>query len=598
MHQLLAQFCVWPLASLIPVLLGWLFALHKRRRVPPIQGLPIQGMVHGGQQPISGAHVYLLAANTLANAGPGIAASANNQSSSLLNPTLTGNGDSIGGYVLTNSSGGFTITGDYGCTQNTQVYVYVLGGNPGVGGGANSAAGLMAALGNCPSGGNFLSSIPFIMVNEISTVAAAYSFAGFATDATHVSTSGSALAKVGIANAFANAANLVGISTGLALATTPAGNGTVPQAEINTLANILAACVNSTGPGSQSCGTLLPNAMNGSITPTDTATAAINIAHNPAANLTNLYGLSTGSPPFAPALTAQPTEFTVALSFTGGGLSDPFSIAVDGNGNVWTANQGNNTVSQINGVTGAAISPAGGYTGNGLTIPFAIAIDPSGNAWVNNMYPSTPPSHVSVFTPGGGDVYGIAVQRRRALDSEQLQCDEPPGCCVRREWQRMVREPQRYCHGTEWIDGREAISPSAGFPISEPQPHSESGVAVDSAGHVWISGMNGNVLYEMKTMSNGALLGASAYTAGGLEQPYSIAIDASNDIWLPNNYDPNTLVGTTVSKVHIRDDWRSIQRRRNCGAGWGGHRRRRECVGLESDQVRPGDTTAGVAETE
>src|ERR1035441_9381531 len=59
--------------------------------------------------------------------------------------------------------------------------------------------------------------------------------------------------------------------------------------------------------------------------------------------------------------------------------------------------------------------------------------------------------------------------------------------------------------------------------------------------------MNGNVLYEM-AVSNGALLGASAYTAGGLEQPYSIAIDASNNIWLPNNYDPNTLVGSTVSK--------------------------------------------------
>src|ERR1035441_2087716 len=64
------------------------------------------------------------------------------------------------------------------------------------------------------------------------------------------------------------------------------------------------------------------------------------------------------------------------------------------------------SVSQINGVTGAAISPAGGYTGNGLIIPFAIAIDPSGNAWVNNMYPSAPPSNVSVFKPGGAAFTG------------------------------------------------------------------------------------------------------------------------------------------------------------------------------------------------
>jgi sugar lactone lactonase YvrE len=91
-----------------------------------------------------------------------------------------------------------------------------------------------------------------------------------------------------------------------------------------------------------------------------------------------------------------------------------------------------------------------------------------------------------------------------------------------------------------------AISPSTGFPIAT-STNGESGVAVDSAGHVWISGMNGNVLYEM-AVSNGALLGASAYTAGGLEQPYSIAVDASNNIWLPDNYNPSSLVGNTVSK--------------------------------------------------
>ena len=43
------------------------------------------------------------------------------------------------------------------------------------------------------------------------------------------------------------AANLADLATGAALSTTPAGNGTVPQSTINTIANILATCVNSTG---------------------------------------------------------------------------------------------------------------------------------------------------------------------------------------------------------------------------------------------------------------------------------------------------------------------------------------------------------------
>ena len=213
----------------------------------------MQGKVLGGQQPIVGAHIYLLAANTTGNAGPGILASSSNASVSLLNAALTGQTDSVGAYVLTDSNGNFTITGDYTCTGNTQVYVYALGGN--AGSGANSAAGLLAALGSCPSSGNFLSQTPFIFVNEVSTIAAAYSFAGYATDATHVSSSGSALALTGIRNAFATATNLAGISTGAALATTPAGNGVVPQSEINTLANILSSCVNSTGPASTQCST-------------------------------------------------------------------------------------------------------------------------------------------------------------------------------------------------------------------------------------------------------------------------------------------------------------------------------------------------------
>jgi len=67
-------------------------------------------------------------------------------------------------------------------------------------------------------------------MDEVSTIAAAYSFAGFATDAVHVSSSGTALAQTGIANAFANAANVETLGTGAALATTPAGNGAVHRA--------------------------------------------------------------------------------------------------------------------------------------------------------------------------------------------------------------------------------------------------------------------------------------------------------------------------------------------------------------------------------
>src|ERR1700678_3172132 len=145
-------------------------ALQQSAAPIPQSGIKLTGSVHGGQQPVVGAHVYLFAANTTGYGGPGIAASGANASLSLLNATTTGLADSIGAYVTTDAHGSFTITGDYSCTPNAQVYLYALGGNPGAG--VNSAAGLLAALGNCPSSGSFLASIPLIQVNEVTTIAA------------------------------------------------------------------------------------------------------------------------------------------------------------------------------------------------------------------------------------------------------------------------------------------------------------------------------------------------------------------------------------------------------------------------------------------
>jgi hypothetical protein len=375
------------------------------------------------------------------------------------------------------------------CTANTQVYLYALGGTQG--GIANSAAGLLAVLGNCPGGSSaFAAGTPFIAVNEVSTVAAAYAFAGFATDALHVSSSGTALAKTGIANAFANSANLAGISTGVALATTPAGNGTVPQSEINSLANILAACVNSNGavngPSSPTpCYTLFTNALSGGTTgtqPTDTATAAINIAHNPGSHVANLYALSTATPPFGPALGGQPNDFTIALNFTGGGLSSPIGIAIDGSGDVWAANAGiADSVSELSSA-GVAISPSTGFTGGGLDFPQAVAIDGSGNAWVTNERSS------AGVNGGNGSVTELSSS------------------------------------GT----------PTSGSPYTGGGLNVPAGLAIDGSGNAWVADNNADAVSKFNSGGT-AQSGAGGYTGGGLGAPYDIAIDGSGDAWAVNS---------------------------------------------------------------
>jgi hypothetical protein len=498
----------------------------------------MQGKVMGGQQPIQGAHVYLFAANTTGYGGPGIAASTSNASVSLLSAASTGLSDSVGAYVLTGSGGNFSISGDYSCTPNTQVYLYALGGNPGLTGGTNNlASGLLAALGNCPSAGNFLTATPFIVINEVSTVATAYAFAGFATDATHVSSSGTALAKTGIANAFANAANLETISTGAALATTPAGNGTVPQATINSLANILAACINTTGAvtgptNPTACYTLLTTALSGGTTgtqPTDTAAAAINMAHNPAANIAALYALPTGTPPFGPALTAQPNDFTISLRLTVISGCCLGAIAIDGSGNAWIT-----YLSPLYGVfelssTGSILSPgATGYTG--VSGPGDIAIDQSGNIWVANQITSS----VTKLSSAGSVLSGASGYPSGGSGHPYMISIDGSG----NVWlaNTYVNNNGTVTNGsvTKLSSSGSILSGANGYAGGGISP---LGIAIDGSGNAWVvtdPGFSGNGSVIKLSSSGSVLSGSTGYTGGGISDPTSLAIDNSGNAWVIN----------------------------------------------------------------
>ena len=266
-----------PLLFLIPcaLLAGCAFAPVAPTTPEVVNGPALQGGVFGGRQAVIGARIYLLAANQ------GVYGT---QSTSLLNAALTGQSDPIGAYVTSGGVGGsFSVTGMYTCTVGQPVYLLALGGNSGAG--TNTKIGLMAALGACPAAGNFLVQTPYVTINEVTTVAAAYAMSGFAKDATHVAYSGSTSATTGVQNAFANAANMAKLVNGTAYATTPGGNGIVPQSEINTLANILASCVNCSDTAPGQCPTIFAKATadgtTGGTQPTETASAAINIVHNP-----------------------------------------------------------------------------------------------------------------------------------------------------------------------------------------------------------------------------------------------------------------------------------------------------------------------------
>jgi hypothetical protein len=482
-----------------------------------VQGAAIQGKVHGGQQAIVGASVYLYAAN---NSGYG------NASVSLLTSATGNPADGNGNYyVTTGSDGSFGITGDYTCPSTTsQLYLYATGGNPGSG--ANSAIGLLAALGTCQANSTLSSSL-YVVINEVSTIATAYSIAGYATDPLQVSSPNTTLAQTGIANAFATVTNLETLATGTALATTPAangGNGTVPQSEIDTLANILAECINSTGPASTACATLFSNAKNGNTAPADTATAAINIAHNPGTNITALYDIQTGHPSFLPQLGAVPNDFTIAISYTGGGLDDSCPVVIDASDNVWVGNDAggvdNGSISKFS-PTGAALSGSSGYTGGGLTVPTNMAIDGSGNVWATTSNPriselsssGIPISPANTGYTGGGldGTVGIAIDASNNVWVSNFL--DNPGSIS-----------EFNSSGTPY-----SSSPITGGGLDTPDD-----IAVDVSGNVWVINVHlSGSLSEFN--SSGTPYSSSPFTGGGMQSPAGIAVDASGNIWIPNN---------------------------------------------------------------
>jgi hypothetical protein len=479
-------------------------------------GAAISGRVHGGQQPISGAQVYLFAANTTGYGGNGIAPTSLNVSVSLLqNVSGTTVLDTSGGptngdyYVTTDANGAFSLSGDYTCTPGQQVYIYALGGNPGLTAGTdNTLAGLLAVLGNCPSADNF-AAVSFVLVNEVTTVAAAYAMAPFASDALHVSSSGTPLALAGITNAFANAANLATLSGGGAPTYTPGTNpatgyGIVPQMSINTIADILASCINTDGTSTSgtNCNKIVTNAMSAGSSgtaPSDTATAAINIAHNPGKNVSTLLSTvpATGAP-FVPSYHTNESyfdDFTLGIQFDANSLGQSSGIAIDASGNVWI---GDNyyVVSSGTGLTeltslGVPVT-ATGYTGGGLDVPEGIAIDSTEHVWLTNGMP-TDTGGVSEFTNTGSPVSSTA-----------------------------------YANG----GGNASNTPR--------------GIAFDQSGNAWIVNSSANSLIELSTAD--AAVGTSPFSGGGLAGPLNIAIDGLGDAWVTNQ-SYNSSTNSTTSAI-------------------------------------------------
>jgi len=250
----------------------------------------VSGVVHGGQNPVSGATIQLY---TVGTTGDGTT------SRSLLTKTVT-----------TLDDGSFDITGAYSCTGATEVYLTATQGDPDPGI-ANANLALMVALGPCAA----VPSMSYIEVNELTTVAAVNALAPFISSYAAVGSGTGDVAA--LQAAFTLADEFVDPTTGTAPGVGVPSGYSVPVSEIDTLGNIAAACVNSGGGTAgqgNACGTFFGlTTPSGMTPPSDTIAALLYLAKNPALNTQELYQTPGKDVAFQPTLPGPPENFTVAL---------------------------------------------------------------------------------------------------------------------------------------------------------------------------------------------------------------------------------------------------------------------------------------------
>ena len=530
--RLLASLCAF---STLAALTGC-SSFQTTAAAPAGHGQALSGNLHGGQQPIYGAHIYLYSTGTSGYASASV---------SLLNAGAPGvTLDAFQhGYVTSDANGNFSITGDYTCapglTQatalpNPETFIYATGGNPGLADPStnNTAIELLAAVGPC---GN-LTPATFINVSEVSTVAAITALHQFMTG--DVNIGAPAANSAGIANAFTSIQNLLDVGSSTPRQTNLLGNGAAPYATINTLADILATCVNSASPSSSPCSKLFNAAAPpGGSHPTTVSQAMYDIARYPANNTSALFGLIGTSTPFEPTLTSAPASYTLAFTYTGSGLNAPGVITIDGSGNAWSINcpncisagnpSGTDAIVGI-GAQGATLSGPNGYTA-GIHMPQGLAIDQSGNLWTTNLATGdSTPDNVMQMTAQGAPVAGFPVSNSSINTPEGIAIDS-----IGNAWVSNFNRTSPGSAGEVKLSSTGAILVPT---VNSPGFSGSLGIGIDNSGNIYAAGTYSNSILKLDT--NGAVLSGSGagYTGGGtLSAPLDIALDSGPHVWTYNN---------------------------------------------------------------
>jgi hypothetical protein len=542
-------------------------------------GSSFGGKVMAGITPVVGATVQVYAAGT------------------------TGNGSApsqvLASALTTDATGSFSVAAGYECpVAASVVFIVAAGGHAGGSGSSNGATELVSSPGAC----NSITTGASYVLNEVTTVGSAYAFAQFLKTGAQLGASSTNTS--GITLAAGTLANLVNITTGAAQGAAFPATGTSPATRINALANVLNACVVSSGVASTACANLFTATTAGGVTPGNTLDAVLNLVHHPGTNVATVFGLTSGAAAYSPALSAAPKDWVMFVPYTGGGMSEPSDIALDSTGRVWVGNY--NSVASLFTNTGAPVF-ASGVTGNGLYESYGMTVDASDNAWfANEQSPGVGSGFgtVTELSSTGQSLSGTTGYSQGGLNFPIAIAFDSTGIAWVADYGNshltLLNSSGVPQSGSSGYSGSQLQLPVAiavdsnrngwlaDFPADQVTKVSAdgstitayactagpTGVAVDGSNNVWVTGYFGNSVTLLS--SSGTNLSGGGFTGGGLNYPQEVAIDGSGVAWIANYRGPSL---TELASVASGNAGAAL----SPAAGWGPDANLEEAFGIAID---------------
>ena len=186
---------------------------------------------------------------------------------------------------------------------------------------------------------------------------------------------------------------------------------------------------------------------------------------------------------------------------------------------------------------------SGTYTGGGMKSPGALGVDGAGNVWVASYF-----GVLSEFSPSGAAVFSSGITGAGLGSSYGLAIDAKDNVWVTNESSDGVVNSARGSV-SEFSNAGQPLLGATGF--SAGGLNYPVGIAIDANGTVWVVNY-GNASVTLLDGTGKPLSGAAGYPVTGSAFPVSVALDAAHNGWIGDQNDA-TLTRIAADGTQIRN---------------------------------------------